>query len=213
MHSHGLRRASARFGSRNVVAQRGHRLPAKLEVHGEFRRGDRCAGRTLAFERGADFAVELRPNRQVGVLVEHLAKERMSERIRQLCCIVASLGTRGDEPQLLAREIVTCLADPCGVSLERSRDRIDAELDAANCGDREHQALIAGELRDVMIDDGREILRNRDCRELRRPGCRVATGWRGARDRLRHHRRDEQRYAVGAFVQGAHERFIGGDRW
>ena len=43
-----------------------------------------------------------------------------------------------------------------------------------------------------MIDDGREILRNRDFRELR-PGCSVVTGLRGARDHLRHHRRDEQR--------------------
>ena len=89
---------------------------------------------------------------------------------------------------------------------------MDAELDAANRGGREHQALIACELRDVMIDDGREILRNRDFRELR-PGCSVVTGLRGTRDHLRHHRRDEQRQAVGALVQRAHERFVGGDRW
>ena len=41
---HALARAQARerpFGSLNVATQRGHRLPAKLEVHGEFRRGDR----------------------------------------------------------------------------------------------------------------------------------------------------------------------------
>ena len=193
--AHALARAQVRerrFGSLNVVAQRGHRLAAKLEVHREFRRGDRCAWRTLAFERRADFAVELRPNRRVRALVEHLAKERVPERIRQLCRIASSLGTRGDEPQLLARELVARLADPYGVPLECSRDRIDAELDAANCGGREHQALIARELRDVMIDDGREILRNRDFRELR-PGCSVVTGLRGARDHLRHHRRDEQR--------------------
>ena len=120
---HALARAQVRerrFGSLSVVAQRGHRLAAKLEVHGEFRRGDRRACRTLAFERGADFAVELRPNRRVRALVQHLAKERVPERIRRLCRIATFLGTRGDEPQLLARELVARLADPCGVPLECS---------------------------------------------------------------------------------------------
>jgi hypothetical protein len=69
---------------------------------------------------------------------------------------------------------------------------MDAELDAANCGGREHQTVVARELRDVMIDDGREVLRNRDCRKLR-PACNVVTGSRGARDHICHHRRDEQR--------------------
>ena len=44
--AHALARAQAperRFGSLNVVAQRGHRLAAKLEVHGEFRSGGRRA--------------------------------------------------------------------------------------------------------------------------------------------------------------------------
>lgn len=66
--SHALARAQARerrFGSLNVATQRGHRLAAKLEVPGEFCRGDRCACRTLAFERDADFAVELQLNRRV----------------------------------------------------------------------------------------------------------------------------------------------------
>ena len=61
--AHALPRAQVRerrFGSFNVVAQCGHRLAAKLEVHGEFRRGDRHACGTLPFQRGADFAVELR---------------------------------------------------------------------------------------------------------------------------------------------------------
>ncbi len=90
---HALARAQARerrFGSLNVATQRGHQLAAKLEVPGEFCRGDRCACRTLAFERGADLAVELRPNRRVRTLVEHLAKERMPERIRHLCRIANS---------------------------------------------------------------------------------------------------------------------------
>ena len=144
--AHALARAQARerrLGSLNVVTQRGHRLAAKLEVHGEFRSGDRRACRTLVFERRADSAVKLQPNRRVRALVQHLAKERVPERIRQLCRIAASLGTRGDEPQLLARELVARLADPYVVPLECSRDRIDAELDAANRGGREHQALIA----------------------------------------------------------------------
>ena len=63
-----------------------------------------------------------------------------------------------------------------------------------------------------MIDDGRQILGNRDFRELRR-GSSVVTGLRGARDDLRHDRRDEQRHAVGALMQRAHERFVGGERW
>src|SRR5208282_1330843 len=44
--AHGLARAQARerrFGTLNVAAQCGHRLASKLEVHGEFRRGDRRA--------------------------------------------------------------------------------------------------------------------------------------------------------------------------
>src|SRR5271166_5782500 len=93
------------------------------------RRCGGCAWRTHAFEREADFAVELRPNRRVRAFVEHLAKERVPERIRQLCRIATSLATRGDEPQLLARELVARLADPYRVPLECSRDRMDAELD------------------------------------------------------------------------------------
>src|SRR5208282_1098250 len=108
----GAQARERRFGSLNVVAQRGHRLATKLEVHGEFRHGDRCTCCTLAFERDTDFAVELRPNRRVRALVEHLAKERVPERIRQLCRTASPLGTWGDEPQLLARELVARLADP-----------------------------------------------------------------------------------------------------
>ena len=143
MHSSRAEVRKRGFGGLGVVAQRGHRLAASLEVHRELRGGDRRACGALAFERGADFAVKLRPSRWRRALVQHLAEERVPERIRQLCRIAAFLGTRGDEPQLLARELVACLADPGGVPLERCRDRIDAELDAANGGRREQRALLA----------------------------------------------------------------------
>ena len=119
MHSAGLKVRERRFGSLRVVAQRGHRLAAKLEVHREFRRGDLRACRTLAFERRADFAVELRPNRRVRAFVQHLAEERVPERIRQLCRIATHLGMPGGEPQLLAHELVADLTDPYGVPLKR----------------------------------------------------------------------------------------------
>jgi hypothetical protein len=45
------------------------------------------------------------------------------------------------------------------------------------------------------------------------PAAASSLACAGACDYLRHHRRDEQRYAIGALVQRAHERFIGGDRW
>ena len=77
----------------------------------------------------------------------------MPEGIRLLRRIASLPGTRGDEPQLLARELLACLADPDGVALECIRDRADAELDAANGRRREQQALLVAEPGDVMIDD------------------------------------------------------------
>ena len=63
MHSAGLQVQERGFGSLGVVAQRGHRLAAALEVHRELRGGDRHARGTLPFERRTDFAVELRAGR------------------------------------------------------------------------------------------------------------------------------------------------------
>ena len=120
-------------------------------------------------------------------------------------------GTRGDEPQLLAHKFVARVANPVGVPPECIGGRTHAELYTADRGGREQQALIARELRDVMVDDGREILRNCDFGELRR-GSSVAA-LRSTRDDFAHHGRHEQWQTVGALMQRTHERFVGGDRW
>jgi hypothetical protein len=54
------------------------------------------------------------------------------------------------------------LRDRNGIALQCIGDRIDAEFDAVHGRRRQDKALIVRELRDVMIDDRREIVRNGD---------------------------------------------------
>ena len=94
-----------------VAAQRGHRLPSPVEVHCQLRRGDRQPRGTLPFQRSAYLGMELGTGRRRRTLVRHLAEQRMPERIRQLHRIAASPRGRSGEPELLARQFVTGLAD------------------------------------------------------------------------------------------------------
>ena len=211
MHSSGLKCRKSGFGGFGVAAHGGRRLAGSLEMHGQLGAGDRHSSGALSFERSADFAVKLCTGRWRRALVQHLAEQRVPERIRRLCRLAAFLGTRGDEPQLLARELVADVTNPVGVPLERGRDRIDAELDTANGGRREQRALLVLELGDVVLDDRRQVLGNGDLRHLL--GGNAAAALRGARAHLAHDGCDEQRQSVGALVQRAHERFVAGDRW
>ena len=194
-----------------VVAHRGARLAAALEVHCELRGGDRYASDTLPFERGADFAVKLCAGGCGRALVHHLPKESVPERIRRFRRVALMPGTRGDEPQLLACKLVARVHNPVGVPLECMRDCVHTELYAADRGRREQQALIVRELRDVMVDDCGKFLWYCDFGQLRgrsRVAVRLST-----RDDFAHHGRHEQRQTVGALMQRTHERFVGGDRW
>ena len=116
-----------------------------------------------------------------------------------------------DKPYLLAHKLVADVINRGGIPLERRRDCIDAELDAANGGCRKHRALPALELGDVVLDDRREVLGHGDFRHLL--GGNGAAALSGARAHLARDGCDEQRQSIGALVQRAHERFVGGDRW
>ena len=87
-----------RFRALNVVAQRGHRFAAALEVPGQLRRGDGHACGKLAFERRTDLAVELRARRGRSALVQHLAEQRVPEGVRPLRRIGAFPVARSAQP-------------------------------------------------------------------------------------------------------------------
>ena len=158
-------------------------------MHSQLGRGDRRSCGELSFQRSADFSVKLCTGRLRRALVQHLAEQRVPERIRRLCRAAAFLGARADEPQLLACELVAGVTNPGGVPLERGRDRIDAELDTANGSRREQRALLVLELGDVMLDDRRQVLGNGDFRHLL--GGDAAAALRGARAHLAHDGCDE----------------------
>ena len=210
---HALARAEARerrIGSLNVVAQGGRRLAAKLEVHGEFRRGDLCPWPrsrssvvpTLRWscDRTAGFVRSYSAWRKSACLNEYGNSAAL-----------LSPSARGATSNNCARAISSHVWPTHSVSRSSTAASVWMRNSMPQTAAAEHQALIACELRNVMIDYGREILRKRDLRELQH-GCGVVTGLRGARDHFRHHRRDEQRHAVGALVQRAHKRLIGGVR-
>ena len=142
-----LKCSERRFCGLGVVAQRGHRLAASLEVHRELRGRDRHARGTLPFERGADLAVELRAGRWRGALVQHLTEERMPERIGRLGRVAPVSGTRRGEPQPLARELLAGLTDPGAPSRSSAwDDRVDAEFDTADGRRGQQGALLAPSL-------------------------------------------------------------------
>ena len=71
-------------------------------------------------------------------------------------------STRGAVSQTCSRaSCLACLTDPGPVALECSRERAGTEFDAANGRRREHHALLVPEPGNVVIDDGRQILRHR----------------------------------------------------
>ena len=180
-------------------------------MHSEFGSGDQHACGTLPFQRGADLAVELR--RGANGAVRSYNTWRKSACRNEYDCSATSLpcsSARIHEPPLLAREFVACLADRRRVALQRLRDRADAELDPANGSRGEQRALFAPQLRDVMIDDVRQILWHRHIRELR-PGSSVLTALRSTRQDVVQNRRHEERHAVRARVQRTHERFVAGE--
>ena len=181
-------------------------------MHGQLGRGDRHACGALPFERGADSS---------GAAVTRLdAAVRSYSTWRNSACLNEYGDSvtrclprhRGATSHSCSRaSCVADIANPGGVPLERRRDRIDAELDAANGCRREHRALFVVELGDVVLDDRRQILGNGDFRDLL--GRDVVASPCAARALIsRHDGRDEQRQSIGALVQRAHERFVGGDR-
>ena len=109
------------------------------------------------------------------------------------------------EPKLHAGELLACLVDQVGVTLERERNRADPELGAAGGGRRQHRPLLVSKLGDVMIDQRRQVLRNRQ--RLADVVCAVS-----ARHGLGHHRGDEQRHPIRAPMQRADERLVPGHR-
>ena len=63
-----------------------------------------------------------------------------------------------------------------------------------------------------MIDDGREIVRNRDFFQL--AFCRVVVaGFNSASHHVGRERCDEEGQSIGAFVQGTHESLVAGNGW
>ena len=197
------------FRALRVVAQRGHRLAAALEVHGELRwrppatpaaRSPSRAAPTLRWSWARE--------RRGGALVQHLPEQGMPERVRQLRRIVPFLDPRGRQPDLLARERLACLDRP-----RRRRARVQPPACLARnstpqtAAAAEHHALLVPEPGDVVIDDGRQILRHRHVCESRR-GSSVLVVRRCVRYHLAHDGRHEQRHAVRALVQRTHERLV-----
>ena len=111
--------------------------------------------------------MELRAHRRRRALVQHLAKKRMPERIRQLWRNALVPGTRRGEPQLFADELLAHLSNRRDIALKNIRDGIDSEFDAAHSRCGEQSALFVPQLGDVMVDDPCQILRNRHIRESR----------------------------------------------
>lgn len=62
--------------------------------------------------------MKLRADQPGRALVQHLAEERVPERIGQLWRIASFLGMRGGQPELLACELLAGLANPRKVALE-----------------------------------------------------------------------------------------------
>src|SRR5690349_6562644 len=129
-----------------VVAQCSHCLAAPLEMHRELRGGHGHACGTLTLERGTDFTVELRAGCGCGALVQHLAEERMPERVGELLRSAVMPRTRCGQPQLLARELLTYFRNGRGVTVECIGDRRNAKFDTAHSRCGEQGTLLAAEL-------------------------------------------------------------------
>ena len=83
-----------RFRGFRIVLRGLHRLPATLEMRGKLRGGDGRTGGALAFQRGTDVAVKFRTAERSRAFVQHLAEQRMSERIRRFRRRTMLIATR-----------------------------------------------------------------------------------------------------------------------
>ena len=177
-------------------------------MHRQLRRGNRHTGRALAFEGRPHLAMQPHAQRGRGAVVKHLAEQRMPEGIRQLESIASFPGMRHREPYVLAHQLVAGQGHRGDVEPQGRRQRVDPKLDPADRGRSEQRALLPAEPGDVVVDDGRQVLGHGNRRQ--------AILHRGAFVRAFHHlrddRRNEQRHAVRAFVQGTHESFVGPQR-
>ncbi len=107
------------------------------------------------------------------------------------------------------RERIADRSDACGVLIEHGCERFDSKLDTADCGGFEHRALLERQPGDVVVDDRREVLRNRHPLEQRRGGL-IGAIERLARGEVGNQLRNEQRQSVSALVQRTHVGFSRG---
>ena len=114
--------------------------------------------RTVAFQRGADFAMQLRACERGDPLVKHLPVDRVAECIPELGS--TAVRRRFPQPPQPVRQLGARRGHGRRIALEHFGEGACSELHAADARRVEQHALLGPKPPDILLDDAGQVLRD-----------------------------------------------------